>query len=88
MSSRDSLYTAHCDRENPTPASSYAVLLYYQYVNVDDEVAAADWMRGICEEQGLLGRVRVSKQGFNVTVRIKSEMRTQSPTHVINAFTL
>ncbi|GJP53805.1 hypothetical protein CLOM_g12939 [Closterium sp. NIES-68] len=49
-------------------SEGYGVLLYYQYVDVPDDVAAADWMRRICEEQGLLGRVRVSKQGFNVTV--------------------
>ncbi|GJP61128.1 hypothetical protein CLOP_g18329 [Closterium sp. NIES-67] len=49
-------------------SEGYGVLLYYQYVDVPDDMAAADWMRRICEEQGLLGRVRVSKQGFNVTV--------------------
>ncbi|CAI5935311.1 unnamed protein product, partial [Closterium sp. NIES-65] len=53
---------------NSTEPEGYGVLLYYQYVDVSDDVAAADWMRRICEEEGLLGRVRVSKQGFNVTV--------------------
>ena len=75
MTANADLGTVQSDDKNLASASSFAVLLYYQYVDVDDEVAAADWMKEICEQQGLLGRVRVSKQGFNVTVR-SSEIST------------
>ncbi|KAF3779535.1 Rhodanese-like domain-containing protein 6 [Nymphaea thermarum] len=44
------------------------VLLYYRYVTIPDVPSMALFFRANCESLGLLGRVRISPSGVNVTV--------------------
>lgn len=46
----------------------YQVLLYYQYVKIDDPEQFADEHRAFCEELGLKGRILVAEEGINGTV--------------------
>ncbi len=46
----------------------YNVLLYYQFVRIDDTDAFADAHRQLCMELGLKGRILVAPEGLNGTV--------------------
>ena len=46
----------------------YHVLLYYQFVRIDDPEAFADNHRALCESLGLRGRILVAPEGLNGTV--------------------
>ena len=46
----------------------YRVLLYYNFVKVDDPEAERDAQEKFCLGQGLLGRILISKEGINGTV--------------------
>lgn len=46
----------------------YRVLLYYQYVNIENPDAFRDEQRALCEELGLLGRILVGPEGINGTI--------------------
>ena len=46
----------------------YQVLLYYQFVPIEDPEAFAEEHLAFCKELGLLGRILVSKEGLNGTV--------------------
>ncbi len=46
------------------------ILLYYKYVDLDTEQqCVAEFYEKVCCEHNLRGRVRVAKDGVNVTVR-------------------
>lgn len=49
-------------------AQVYNVLLYYQFVHIDDPEAFADEHRRLCECLGLKGRILVAAEGLNGTV--------------------
>ena len=46
----------------------YRVLLYYNFVKVEDPEAERDAQEQFCLSQGLLGRILISKEGINGTV--------------------
>jgi UPF0176 protein len=46
----------------------YRVLLYYNFVKVEDPAAERVAQEQFCKEQGLLGRILISKEGINGTV--------------------
>jgi UPF0176 protein len=46
----------------------YRVLLYYNFVKVEDPEAEREAQEQFCKEQGLLGRILISKEGINGTV--------------------
>ena len=46
----------------------YGVLLYYKYTTVPDVDELVSFYESSCNSLGLLGRVRVSTHGVNVTV--------------------
>lgn len=49
------------------------ILLYYSYVDLSEkQEAVSDWYSGLCSNLKLVGRVRVAKDGVNVTVRAPS----------------
>ena len=51
------------------PAECRDLLLYYAYVDLRSAQSdVCDWMRSNCEALGLVGRVRVAKDGINATV--------------------
>jgi UPF0176 protein len=47
---------------------NYQVLLYYQYVHIDDPESFAEKHLEYCKSLGLLGRILVSHEGLNGTV--------------------
>lgn len=46
----------------------YGVLLYYKYTSVPDLDELVSFYESSCNSLGLLGRVRLSPKGVNVTV--------------------
>ena len=48
--------------------SVYHVLLYYQFVAIDDPESFADQHRQLCNDLGLKGRILVAPEGLNGTV--------------------
>ncbi|MBM7542933.1 rhodanese-related sulfurtransferase [Amphibacillus cookii] len=46
----------------------YQVLLYYNYVNIDDPESYAEEHKTFCDSLGLKGRILVAKEGINGTV--------------------
>lgn len=46
----------------------YGVLLYYKYTSVPDLDELVSFYESSCNSLGLLGRVRLSTHGVNVTV--------------------
>ena len=46
----------------------YGVLLYYKYTSVHDLDELVSFYESSCNSLGLLGRVRLSPKGVNVTV--------------------
>ncbi|RFU67593.1 rhodanese-related sulfurtransferase [Peribacillus saganii] len=51
-----------------TETKPYRVLLYYQYVTIENPEEFADQHKAFCEELGLKGRILVAKEGINGTV--------------------
>lgn len=48
--------------------SSYRVLLFYQYVEIQNPRETAEWQRSLCERLGLKGRLLIAREGLNGTV--------------------
>ena len=46
----------------------YRVLLYYNFVKVEDPEAEREAQERFCLSNGLLGRILISKEGINGTV--------------------
>ena len=55
-----------------TCSTDYGVLLYYKYVDIPDTCRVRDWLHSLCHRLALVGRVRISPQGINATVRTHS----------------
>src|SRR5699024_6367050 len=51
----------------------YRVLLYYQYVDIDDPKVFRDEHKAMCDELNLKGRILVSEEGLNGTLSGKVE---------------
>lgn len=51
-----------------TQPTEYRILLYYQYVHLDDPVEFAEGHRASCNDLGLKGRIIVASEGINGTV--------------------
>ncbi|MFZ2522577.1 MAG: rhodanese-related sulfurtransferase [Minisyncoccia bacterium] len=47
---------------------SFAILLFYKYVEIEDPEKLRDEQRRLCEKLGLKGRVIVAKEGINATL--------------------
>jgi UPF0176 protein len=72
----------------PSPPSSYTVILFYLYTTLSEPLSiVSDWQRTLCEQYGLLGRIRIASEGINATLAgsasdIQSyiqSMRNESP---------
>lgn len=61
------------------PENDYLVLLYYNFVPVEDPEAAKDEMEAFCIENNLLGRILISTEGLNGTV---SGLRTDIQAYI------
>ncbi len=48
--------------------NDYQILLFYKYVHIADPVAVRDWLRKLCEDLGLKGRLIVAHEGLNITL--------------------
>jgi hypothetical protein len=57
------------EASSSTEPESDGVLLYYKYVKISDVALIVNWYEDICLQLGLIGRIRVSPEGVNVTVR-------------------
>ncbi|BAC12528.1 rhodanese-related sulfurtransferase [Oceanobacillus iheyensis] len=62
----------------------YQVLLYYQYVTIDDPEAFAEEHLRYCKEIGLKGRILVANEGINGTVSGTIEQTTAYMDHMHN----
>ncbi|MCY0877160.1 MAG: rhodanese-related sulfurtransferase [Firmicutes bacterium] len=51
-----------------TTHNPYLVLLYYQFVAIEDPIAFASEQRQLCQSLGLVGRIIVADEGINGTV--------------------
>jgi UPF0176 protein len=49
------------------------ILLFYTYVFIEDPVIVRDWLRSLCIEHCLKGRLIVSKEGLNCTLEGETE---------------
>jgi UPF0176 protein len=58
--------------------TSYTVILYYKYIDIDDVQVLRDVQFSLCKELGLKGRVLVAKEGINGTL--------EGPTDNINKY--
>ena len=47
--------------------SSHEIIIYYKYTPIPDPEAVALWMRSLCEELGIKGRILVAHEGINGT---------------------
>ncbi len=52
---------------------NYQILLFYKYVHIVDPVAVRDWLRKLCEDLGLKGRLIVATEGLNITLEGTTE---------------
>lgn len=57
------------EASSSTEPESEGVLLYYKYVKISDVSLIVNWYEDICLQLRLIGRIRVSPEGVNVTVR-------------------
>lgn len=60
--------TSSCDDGEKQSIEQYGVLLYYKYTTVPDVDELVSFYESSCNSLGLLGRVRLSTHGVNVTV--------------------
>ena len=60
------------EQDQDTEQHKYGVLLYYNYTLIPDLNDLVAFYESNCSSLGLLGRVRLSSHGVNVTVRPKS----------------
>lgn len=44
------------------------MLLFYNYVDIPDPQEVLEWQKSICKELGLKGKIRVAKEGINITL--------------------
>ncbi|GAQ88930.1 hypothetical protein KFL_004700120 [Klebsormidium nitens] len=56
-----------CD-ESGISGGKDGVLLYYKYVPISDVPLIVKWYEDLCTSLGLVGRIRVSPEGVNVTI--------------------
>lgn len=54
------------------------VLLYYKYVPIPEVPLIVKWYEDLCTSLGLVGRIRVSPEGVNVTVRARLFLSAKS----------
>lgn len=47
--------------------SSHEIIIYYKYTPIPNPEAVALWMRSLCEELGIKGRILVAHEGINGT---------------------
>ena len=59
------------------PTAPYRVLLYYQYVPIEEPVSFARYHQLFCANLGLLGRILVAAEGINGTVSGTVEQTTR-----------
>lgn len=69
------LHVLHSDDSPETLV--YNVLLYYQFVRINDPVEFADAHRELCVDLGLKGRILVAPEGLNGTVSGPADACTQ-----------
>ena len=46
----------------------FEILLYYQYVQIDDPESFAAKQKSLCQDNNILGRIIISHEGINGTV--------------------
>ena len=46
----------------------FEILLYYQYVQIDDPESFAAKQKSLCQDNDILGRIIISHEGINGTV--------------------
>lgn len=68
-SERERVCVSMAEKRGGDEKEEDGVLLYYRYVTIPDVSSMALFFHANCESLGLLGRVRISSSGVNVTVR-------------------
>lgn len=49
-------------------ANNYQILLFYKYVHLREPDTVRDWLRALCEQYNLKGRLIVATEGVNITL--------------------